>query len=103
MSKSAPVARLPSHVAFHATRGVAPITPDASWIVVNRLFSLLVALIPAGAAIAQTGRAGGPTTDVPVKKVVLFSSGVGYFEHGGSVRGNGSTELRFKTSQINDI
>jgi hypothetical protein len=34
---------------------------------------------------------------------MLFSSGVGYFEHAGTVRGNTSTELRFKTSQINDI
>jgi hypothetical protein len=40
---------------------------------------------------------------VPVTKVMLFSSGVGYFEHAGSVRGNASTELRFKTAQINDI
>jgi hypothetical protein len=28
---------------------------------------------------------------------------VGYFEHAGSVKGNASTELRFKTNQINDI
>ena len=42
-------------------------------------------------------------TDVPVKTVMLFSSGVGYFEHAGTVRGDGATELRFKTSQINDI
>ena len=41
--------------------------------------------------------------DVPVKRVVLFSSGVGYFQHSGSVHGDGSTELRFKTNQINDI
>src|SRR5688500_17971864 len=41
--------------------------------------------------------------DVPVKVVVLFSSGVGYFEHFGTVKGDGSTELRFKTQQINDI
>jgi hypothetical protein len=41
--------------------------------------------------------------DVPVKVVVLFSSGVGYFEHGGTVKGTTSTELRFKTNQINDI
>src|SRR5688572_11998034 len=40
---------------------------------------------------------------VPVKQVVLFSSGVGYFEHFGSVKGDGSTELQFKTQQINDI
>jgi hypothetical protein len=42
-------------------------------------------------------------TNVPVKAVVLFSSGVGYFEHYGTVNGNGATELRFKTAQINDI
>jgi hypothetical protein len=41
--------------------------------------------------------------EVPVKVVVLFSSGVGYFEHFGTVKGDGSTELRFKTQQINDI
>ena len=42
-------------------------------------------------------------TDVPVKEVVLFSSGVGYFQHEGTVHGDASTELRFKTAQINDI
>ena len=34
-------------------------------------------------------------TNVPVKVVVLFSSGVGYFEHAGAVTGNASSELRF--------
>ena len=42
-------------------------------------------------------------TDVPVREVVLFSSGVGYFQHEGSVRGDATAELRFKTTQINDI
>lgn len=64
---------------------------------------VLLALVPGGFAAAQTSRATPATTDVPVTKVVLFSSGVGYFEHAGSVRGNSATELRFKTSQINDI
>jgi hypothetical protein len=41
--------------------------------------------------------------DVPVKEVVLFSSGVGYFEHFGTVKEVGTTVLRFKTEQINDI
>lgn len=44
-----------------------------------------------------------PTSDLPVRTVVLFSSGVGYFEHGGNVTGNGAAELRFKTAQINDV
>jgi hypothetical protein len=38
-----------------------------------------------------------------VRHVVLFSSGVGYFEHAGTIAGNVNTELRFKTNQINDI
>ena len=63
----------------------------------------LAALLPAGAAAAQAARPASANADVPVSKVVLFSSGVGYFEHTGTVRGNTSTELRFKTSQINDI
>ncbi|HMB90183.1 MAG TPA: carboxypeptidase-like regulatory domain-containing protein [Rhodothermales bacterium] len=41
--------------------------------------------------------------NVPVRQVVLFTSGVGYFEHTGSVSGNGTTELRFQTEQINDV
>src|SRR5206468_5356117 len=40
---------------------------------------------------------------VPVKDVVLFTSGVGYFEHFGSVQGNANAELSFKSAQINDI
>lgn len=45
----------------------------------------------------------GGNAAVPVKQVVLYSSGVGYFEHFGTIRGDGTTELRFKTQQINDI
>jgi hypothetical protein len=41
--------------------------------------------------------------DVPVREVVLFSSGVGYFEHFGTVQGDGAAVLHFKTEQINDI
>ena len=57
---------------------------------------------PAGSLLGQIARPPA-TTNVPVTKVFLFSSGVGYFEHAGTVNGNSSTELRFKTSQINDI
>jgi hypothetical protein len=41
--------------------------------------------------------------NVPVRSVVLYSSGVGYFEHAGQVNGDSKTELRFKTAQINDV
>lgn len=54
---------------------------------------------PANAAVP----APAAQADVPVKLVVLYSSGVGYFEHHGNVTGNATTELRFKTGQINDL
>lgn len=65
--------------------------------------TLLLGLVSSRFAAAQTSVAAPATAQVPVTKVVLFSSGVGYFEHSGSVSGNSSTQLRFKTSQINDI
>ncbi len=64
------------------------------------LFAGVLMLCVVGMA---AGQSAAPTTDVPVRKVVLFSSGVGYFEHTGSVRGNAQSELRFKTEQINDV
>src|SRR5215831_18897946 len=67
----------------------------------KRRYFLAATLVVPALAAAQTPRAAN--TDVPVTKVLLFSSGVGYFEHAGSVHGNSATELRFKTSQINDI
>jgi hypothetical protein len=47
--------------------------------------------------------AAEPAPEIPVTTVVLYSSGVGYFEHQGSVEGMAQTQLRFKTGQINDV
>src|SRR5688572_23686017 len=63
----------------------------------------LVAVLSAPSAAQTTRPAAAGDADVPVRAVVLFSSGVGYFEHFGTVRGDGSAELRFKTEQINDV
>ncbi|HEY4128981.1 MAG TPA: DUF4139 domain-containing protein, partial [Gemmatimonadaceae bacterium] len=65
--------------------------------------SCACAPVAAAALRAQTPHVPAPHAEVPVTKVMLFSSGVGYFEHAGTVHGNSTTELRFKTSQINDI
>lgn len=54
-------------------------------------------------ADAAPAQPRGVAADVPIREVVLFSSGVGYFEHFGSVKGNASADLRFKTDQINDV
>lgn len=46
---------------------------------------------------------GAAPAEAPIREVVLFSSGVGYFQHEGKVQGNAEAELHFKTGQINDV
>ena len=86
-------------------RGVRRMTAAA-------ILAAAVAGVPLRSALGQIKPESQPAAnapnapgqqDVPVKVVVLFSSGVGYFEHFGTVRGDGATQLRFKTQQINDI
>ncbi|GAB5535743.1 MAG: DUF4139 domain-containing protein [Rubricoccaceae bacterium] len=44
-----------------------------------------------------------PSDDLPVERVILFTSGVGYFEHGGRVSGDSEVVLRFDESALNDV
>jgi hypothetical protein len=41
--------------------------------------------------------------DLPVRKVVLYKNGVGYFEHAGTVSGNQKVSIDFTSSQLNDV
>jgi hypothetical protein len=43
------------------------------------------------------------TTQLPIGQVVLFSSGVGYFQREGSVEGNARVYLSFPVTDINDL
>lgn len=40
---------------------------------------------------------------LPLKKVVLFNSGVGFFEHAGQVTGDAAIDLKFKVDDVNDL
>jgi hypothetical protein len=40
---------------------------------------------------------------LPIRKITLYRSGVGYFERSGEVSNNAEVQLRFNTDQINDI
>ncbi len=44
-----------------------------------------------------------PITDIPVTKVALFSSGVGFFEHSGTVRGDTQATLQFDLTAVDDV
>jgi hypothetical protein len=61
-------------------------------------------------AVAAFGQSPPPTvvrtseaTRLPVRRVVLFKNGVGYFEHLGSVNGSQNVSIDFTTSQLNDV
>ena len=41
--------------------------------------------------------------ELPLEKVVLFTSGVGYFQHGGKVTGDATVEMSFKSENVNDL
>jgi len=51
-----------------------------------------------GAAAGKPGSA-----NLPLKRIVLFSSGVGFFEHRGELVDDAQVELRFRTENINDL
>jgi hypothetical protein len=67
--------------------------------------ALLIMFAPAiTRAAAATSAAEEPkNANLPLKRVVLFNSGVGFFEHSGKVNGNATVEMKFKTDQINDL
>jgi len=62
---------------------------------------LLALLITFAAAITLAEES--KDANLPLKRVVLFNSGVGFFEHSGKVEGNATVEMKFKTDQINDL
>jgi hypothetical protein len=40
---------------------------------------------------------------LPVRRVILYKTGVGYFEHQGRVRGDQTVQIDFTSSQLNDV
>ncbi len=62
------------------------------------LASTLLLTVPAWAQAPQTA-----PSSLPVRQVTLFTSGVSYTERGGSVDGDATVPLLFRTAQINDI
>lgn len=58
---------------------------------------------PAAPSSPSAGAGSGAEALLSLSRVVLFSSGVGYFQREGQVEGNASLELFFRTSEINDL
>jgi len=63
----------------------------------------LAAQAPATRAVKPVQAAPQVIKDLPVRKVVLYKNGVGYFEHAGSVTGNQRVAIDFTSPQLNDV
>jgi hypothetical protein len=60
----------------------------------------LILTVSGAGAEPGPGEAAG---SLPLSEVVLYTSGVGYFQRDGQVEGSTQIDLRFKTDDINDL
>jgi hypothetical protein len=65
----------------------------------------VVALAQAPSAPAPERPAAEPAAApaLPVRRVILYKTGVGYFEHLGNVRNRQNITIRFTSAQLNDV
>src|SRR5712691_2038898 len=59
--------------------------------------------IPAESGRKEAGAAEAVPGKLPVRRVVLYKNGVGYFEHLGRVRGSQDVTIDFTSGQLNDV
>jgi hypothetical protein len=74
----------------------------------NSILATLVAISFVAVAVAQEKSdrnedAAGEAGRLPVKRVVLYKNGMGYFEHSARVHGNQDLAIDFTTGQLNDV
>ncbi|HET9372736.1 MAG TPA: carboxypeptidase-like regulatory domain-containing protein, partial [Vicinamibacterales bacterium] len=67
------------------------------------LVSLSLAGIEAQTPAPRAARETRADGRLPVRRVVLYKSGVGYFEHLGRIRGDQSVLIDFTSGQLNDV
>ncbi len=85
---------------------MSPLPPFPRMLVAAALVSLALASAFAQSAGPAASGGSGPMAagpvELPVTKVVLYSSGVGYFEHRGIVSGDATVALSFRSDEVND-
>ena len=64
---------------------------------------LIAACLTASTVLGSLPAAEPVAADLPLEKVVLFTSGVGYFQHGGKVTDNATVEMSFRSENVNDL
>src|SRR5690349_19960081 len=59
--------------------------------------------LPANARDKADADPASKSGALPVSRVILYSSGVGYFQRSGKVQGNARVDLSFPAQDINDL
>lgn len=62
-----------------------------------------LALVVGATALGQTTDPASAKAQLPLSEIILYSSGVGYFQRDGQVDGSATVDLRFKVDDINDL
>ena len=81
------------------TRSQAKFWKSGNWFPAVTAIATLFFLIFSNPAPA----AEGENVEIPLKKVVLFNSGVGFFQHAGTVADSATAEFTFNVDDINDL
>ena len=69
-------------------------------IVAATTISLTASLVmPLSLSMAQ----GENSTELPVRRIVLFNVGVGFFEHAGQASGDATVSLPFASEEMDDL
>lgn len=76
-----------------------------SYMRIPTIVAALVVAAPLFLSVDAAQQAPGAAQDarLPVKRVVLYKSGIGYFEHLGRVRGQQDVTIEFTSGQLDDV
>jgi hypothetical protein len=67
------------------------------------LFILAIAGLEAQQPAQPRAPREAESSELPIRRVILYKSGVGYFQHVGSIAGNATVAIQFTTAQLNDV
>jgi len=69
------------------------------------IWPAVATMLVAATALGQDANDDANARDakLPIERVVLFTSGVGYFEHQGQVHGDATIDLKFNVDDVNDL
>jgi hypothetical protein len=64
---------------------------------------VVTSVLSAQAPVPQAEPPAANPAPLPVRRVVLYKTGVGYFEHLGKVRNRQDVTIRFTSAQLDDV